>query len=74
MIPGNAPPTAIEADRRQQMILMDRLPPDLKAVVWLAPIPLDLRQVHTMRNDYGQGAPERLKAAILREYPGWRMA
>lgn len=72
MIPGNAPSTAIEADRRWQMVLMDRLPADLKRVVWEAPIPLDLRQVQTMRNDHGKSAPERLKAAILREYPEWQ--
>ncbi|MDB5393693.1 MAG: hypothetical protein JWM91_1199 [Rhodospirillales bacterium] len=74
MSPGNAPPTAIEADRKLQMKLMDLLPADLKQVVWLAPVPLDVRQVKTMHNDYKAGAAERLKAAILREYPGWRMA
>lgn len=68
----NAPSTAIEVDPKMQMVIMDRLPLELKRIIWGAPVPLDLREVMTMQTHVRHRGPDKLSAAILYRYPDWR--
>lgn len=70
----NAPSTAIQVDPIDQDIILDGLSADLRRVVWESPVPLDMRQVRQLQLSYRKSAPQRLIAAITREYPDWRMA
>jgi hypothetical protein len=67
----NAPETAVEADTKIQMRILDGLPRQVKEVVWSAPVPLDLRQVGQLHARYGLKCIERLVGAIFADYPDW---
>lgn len=71
----NAGPTPEEVDKVLQYDILDRLPADLRRVVWDAPIALDLRQVRTMLNAERRGnnprAVDKLTDAVLRQFPDW---
>lgn len=74
----NAGPTPVKINVKQQMRQLDLLPIELKQIIWVAPVSLDVLQVDTMlkqgrRKKCAIGAiVEGLLTAILREYPDWR--
>ena len=74
---SNAGPSPVEVDPIKQMELLDSFPPEIRRIVRIAPVCLDMEQlrdalgIKKYKRGFPAGLVEKLIAAIKSNYPDW---